>query len=64
MSFHWNEAPVNIVTNPAVDPMVYYEEALRRDPDDLRVNTAVGILMLRKGLFEEAERHLRRAMRE
>jgi tetratricopeptide (TPR) repeat protein len=49
--------------NPAVDPMVYYEEALRRDADDLRVNTAVGILMLRKGLFEDAERHLRKAVR-
>jgi tetratricopeptide (TPR) repeat protein len=49
--------------NPAVNPMIYYEEALRRDPDDLRVNTAVGILMLRKGLFEEAERHLRKAVK-
>jgi tetratricopeptide (TPR) repeat protein len=48
--------------NPAVDPMNYYEEALRRDPDDLRVNTAVGILMLRKGMFKEAERHLRKAV--
>jgi tetratricopeptide (TPR) repeat protein len=49
--------------NPAVNPMVYYEEALRRDPDDLRVNTAVGILMLRKGMFEEAEEHLRKAVK-
>ena len=49
--------------NPAVNPMIYYEEALRRDPDDLRVNTAVGILMLRKGMFEEAEKHLRKAVK-
>jgi len=49
--------------NPAANPMVYYEEALRRDPDDLRVNTAVGILMLRKGMYEEAEKHLRRAVK-
>ena len=48
--------------NPSVDPMLYYEEALRRDPDDSRVNTAVGILMLRKGMFEEAEEHLRKAV--
>lgn len=48
--------------NPSVDPMLYYEEALRRDPDDLRVNTAVGILMLRKGMYEEAEKHLRKAV--
>jgi tetratricopeptide (TPR) repeat protein len=49
--------------NPAINPMIFYEEALRRDPDDLRVNTAVGILMLRKGMFEEAEKHLRRAVK-
>ena len=49
--------------NPAIDPMIYYEEALRRDPDDLRVNTAVGILMLRKGMFAEAETHLRKAVK-
>jgi tetratricopeptide (TPR) repeat protein len=49
--------------NPSVNPMIYYDEALRRDPDDLRVNTAVGILMLRKGMFEEAEKHLRRAVK-
>jgi tetratricopeptide (TPR) repeat protein len=48
--------------NPSVDPMLYYEEALRREPNDLRVNTAVGILMLRKGMFEEAETHLRKAV--
>jgi tetratricopeptide (TPR) repeat protein len=48
--------------SPSVDPMLYYEEALRRDPDDLRVNTAVGILMLRKGMFQEAETHLRKAV--
>ena len=49
--------------NPTVDPLIYYEEALRRDPDDLRVNTAVGILMLRRGMFSEAEHHLRRAVK-
>lgn len=49
--------------NPAVNPIVYYEEALRRDPGDLRVNTAMGILLLRKGMFVEAEEHLRRAVK-
>ena len=49
--------------NPAVNPIVYYEEALRRDPGDLRVNTAMGILLLRKGMFTEAEEHLRRAVK-
>jgi tetratricopeptide (TPR) repeat protein len=49
--------------NPSADPVVYYQEALRRDPGDLRVNTAMGVLMLRKGMFVEAEEHLRRAVK-
>jgi tetratricopeptide (TPR) repeat protein len=48
--------------HPTLDPMPYYEEALRRDPGYSRVNTAVGILYLRKGNFEEAEKHLRAAV--
>lgn len=48
--------------NPSVDPMPYYEEALKRDPGDQRVNTAVGILMLKKGMFEEAREHLNKAV--
>jgi len=48
--------------HPTLDPMPYYEEALRRDPGNSRVNTAVGILFLRKGMFEEAERHLKTAV--
>ncbi|MFC2112231.1 DUF5107 domain-containing protein [Bacteroidota bacterium] len=48
--------------NPSVDPMPYYEEALRRDPGDQRVNTAVGILMLRQGRFDDAKKHLTRAI--
>ena len=49
--------------NPSVDPMPYYEEALRRDPGDQRVNTAVGILMLKKGMFDKAKDHLTRAVK-
>ena len=37
--------------NGIVDPMPYYEEALRRDPLDLRVNTVVGIRLARLGVF-------------
>lgn len=32
----------------------YYEEALRRDPGDIRVNTALGLIDLKNGKFEEA----------
>ena len=41
--------------HPSLEPDPYYAEALRRDPDDYRVNVALGIQCLRKGLFEEAE---------
>jgi tetratricopeptide (TPR) repeat protein len=43
-------------------PEAYYREALRRDPSDARNNNALGLLMYRRGLFAEAERHLRRAV--
>jgi len=46
-----------------LDPDPYYEEALRRDSFDYRVNTAVGIRYLRKGEFVKAERHLRVAVK-
>ncbi len=48
--------------NPALDPEPYWEEALSRDPGDARVNTAMGIVLLRKGRFADAERHLRAAI--
>ncbi len=48
--------------NPAFEPYPYYEEALRRDPDDTRVNTALGILYSKRGMAEEAENHLNRAL--
>lgn len=47
--------------NPALEPYPYYEEALKRDPDDARVNTALGRLYLMRGMFSAAEKHLVRA---
>ena len=47
--------------NGIVDPMPYYEAALRCDPNDLRVNTVLGIRMARQARFAEAETYLRRA---
>ena len=48
--------------SPKVDPNAYWQEALRRDPDDARVNTALGITAFRKARYEEAERLLRKAV--
>ena len=43
-------------------PDPYYLEALKRDPGDIRVNNAYGLLLLRRGLFAEAENYFRRAL--
>jgi len=40
----------------------YYEEALRRDPKDVRANNAMGLWFLRKGQFAKAEPYLRKAI--
>ena len=42
-------------------PDPYYEEGLRRDPGDIRINNAYGLLLLRRGNFAEAEKHFRKA---
>ncbi|MCC6488216.1 MAG: tetratricopeptide repeat protein, partial [Candidatus Hydrogenedentes bacterium] len=48
--------------NPTVDPRPYYEEALKRDPDDARVNTALAIADCKRLDFAAAEERLRRAV--
>lgn len=40
----------------------YYQEALRRDPGDVRNNNAMGLWLIRKGQFVKAEPYLRRAV--
>lgn len=44
-------------------PDPYYLEGLKRDPDDSRINTAYGSLMLTRGLFVESETYFRRAVK-
>jgi tetratricopeptide (TPR) repeat protein len=44
------------------EPEAYYREALRRDPGDSRCNNALGLLLLRRGRFEEAEGFFRTAV--
>lgn len=44
-------------------PEDYYEEALRREPGDVRNNNAMGLRLIRKGQFARAETYLREAVR-
>ena len=41
----------------------YYEEALRRDPKDVRCLNAMGLWYIRKGRFVKAEEYLRKAVK-
>lgn len=43
-------------------PEIYWREGLRRDPGDARLNNALGLLALRRGLFGEAEAHFAQAV--
>lgn len=44
-------------------PVDYYEEALRRDPIDVRNNNALGLWYIRKGRFCKAEQYLQTAVK-
>ena len=44
-------------------PTDYYQEALNRDPSDVRNNNAMGLWLLRKGQFAKAESYLRQAVK-
>ena len=44
------------------NPMDYYMEALHREPGDVRCNNAVGLLLMRKGQFAQAEAYFRKAV--
>jgi len=48
--------------DPNIDPLPYWEEALRRDPGDTRVHTALGIADFRAARYASAEQHLRKAI--
>ena len=43
-------------------PLPYYEEALRRDPGDIRSNNALGLWYLRKGQLKKSEAFFRKAL--
>jgi len=48
--------------SPALEPYPYYEEALRRDAGDYRANIALGILYLKRGMYNEAEKRFNAAI--
>lgn len=48
--------------NASHEPDPHWEEALRRDPGNTQVNTALGINRFKKGRYADAERHLRTAL--
>lgn len=43
-------------------PVPYYEEALKRDPKDIRNNNALGLWYLRRGQFAKSEPYFRTAI--
>ncbi|MGV3704715.1 MAG: DUF5107 domain-containing protein [Arcticibacter sp.] len=45
-----------------LSPVPYYQEAIRRDPGDVRNNQALGAWYLRKGQFKESEKFFRQAV--
>lgn len=48
--------------SPTVDPIPYWQEALRRDPGDARVNTVLGITDFKKARYADAEKSFRKAL--
>ena len=42
----------------------YFREGLRRDPTDLRLNNAMGLLLFKKGLVAESEGYFRKALQK
>ncbi len=47
----------------AIKPSIYYQEALRRDPNHIPSLTALGEYEYRNGFFAEAEKHLQKAVK-
>ncbi|GHT28931.1 hypothetical protein FACS189432_07540 [Bacteroidia bacterium] len=54
---------LNQFHNASVDPMPYYMEALKRDPENYNVNTQLGILSIKDHDWKTAEKYLRTAVK-
>lgn len=44
------------------EPADYYEEGLRRDPSDIRLNDGYGMLLMKRGDFTAAKKHFEKAI--
>lgn len=44
-------------------PDPYYLEGLKRDANDIRINTAYGRLLMQRGCFAQAEKHFQQALK-
>lgn len=53
---------LNQFYNASVDPMPYYNEGLKRDSGDYRINTQLGILAMKDYKWAVAEKYLRKAV--
>jgi len=53
---------LELYRHPTRSPEAYWNEALKRDPGDVRSHIGLGRRMLRKGLFTDAEAHFRAAI--
>ena len=49
--------------NASIDPIPYYQEALKRDSLDYRVNIVMGIRNSKEGKWSDAEQNLKRAIK-
>ncbi len=49
--------------NPTLNAMDYYEEALKRDPSNIRTNTAIGNIYLKNGDYNTARAYFSRAVK-
>jgi tetratricopeptide (TPR) repeat protein len=54
---------IELFHNPRLDPMDYYNEALNRDPGDIRTNTAVGNIFLKNGDYDNARKYFGKAIK-
>jgi tetratricopeptide (TPR) repeat protein len=53
---------LNQFYNANVDPMPYYNEALKRDSGEYRINTQLGLLSIKDHNWVKAEKYLRKAV--
>ncbi|MBR8536659.1 DUF5107 domain-containing protein [Carboxylicivirga sediminis] len=44
------------------NPIDYYQEALKREPGDVRCNNAMGLWLMRRGQYKQAEVYFRKAI--